>query len=177
VSLRREARPQIIILAVVVGGIGANRENAARAIVLARRLQRHRPRSLGAGREITIRDLVLGVRLTGFRGEILSDPSKPNGQPRCRLDVSRADRKSNFRAAAGFEEGPGERSSGTSRRAGQVPSPALVVTDQANSMDRPVTEPGGRAFFSQTARVDRITAGRRRPRDSQEFGGRSDERY
>jgi GDP-L-fucose synthase len=64
------------------------------------------PVNLGAGREITIRDLVtLVARLTGFRGEIVWDPSKPDGQPRRCLDVSRAQREFNFRAITDFEEG------------------------------------------------------------------------
>jgi GDP-L-fucose synthase len=47
----------------------------------------------------------LVARLTGFRGEIVWDPSKPDGQPRRCLDVSRAEREFNFRAITDFEEG------------------------------------------------------------------------
>jgi len=82
-------------------------EDCARAIVLAaRHYDGAEPVNLGAGREITIRDLVnLIARLTGFRGDIVWDPSKPDGQPRRCLDVSRAEREFNFRATTDFEEG------------------------------------------------------------------------
>jgi GDP-L-fucose synthase len=82
-------------------------EDCARAIVLAaQHYNGAEPVNLGAGREITIRDLVaLIARLTGFNGEILWDPSKPDGQPRRCLDVSRAEREFNFRAVTDFEEG------------------------------------------------------------------------
>ena len=82
-------------------------EDCARAIVLAaRHYDGGEPVNLGAGREITIRDLVgLVARLTGFRGEIVWDPSKPDGQPRRCLDVSRAEHEFGFRAATDFEEG------------------------------------------------------------------------
>jgi GDP-L-fucose synthase len=56
--------------------------------------------------EISIKDLThLIARLTGFEGEIHWDISKPNGQPRRRLDVSRAEREFGFRAGMDFEEG------------------------------------------------------------------------
>jgi GDP-L-fucose synthase len=56
--------------------------------------------------EITIRDLTeLIARLTGFSGEIRWDASKPNGQPRCHLDTTRAARLFGFRARTSFEEG------------------------------------------------------------------------
>jgi GDP-L-fucose synthase len=82
-------------------------EDCARAIVLAaRHYDGGEPVNLGAGREITIRDLVgLVARLTGFRGEIVWDPSKPDGQPRRCLDVSRAEHEFGFRATTDFEEG------------------------------------------------------------------------
>src|SRR5271154_4428199 len=82
-------------------------EDCARAIVLAtQHYNGAEPVNLGAGREITIRDLVaLIARLTGFNGEILWDPSKPDGQPRRSLDVSRATREFNFRAVTDFEGG------------------------------------------------------------------------
>ncbi|HLK86797.1 MAG TPA: GDP-L-fucose synthase [Candidatus Binataceae bacterium] len=82
-------------------------EDCARGIVLAaRHYNGAEPVNLGAGREITIRELVtLIARLTGFSGEIVWDPSKPDGQPRRCLDVSRAEREFNFRAATDFDEG------------------------------------------------------------------------
>jgi GDP-L-fucose synthase len=62
--------------------------------------------NLGAGFEIKIRDLVeLIARLTGFAGGIRWDASKPDGQPRRSLDVSRAERLFGFRAQVGFEQG------------------------------------------------------------------------
>jgi len=64
------------------------------------------PINLGTNMEITIRDLVtLIARLTGFTGEIRWDASKPDGQPRRYLDVSRAGRLLNWHARIGFEEG------------------------------------------------------------------------
>jgi GDP-L-fucose synthase len=82
-------------------------EDCARGIVMAaRRYNGDAPVNLGAGREITIHDLVsLIARLTGFRGEVVWDPGKPDGQPRRCLDVSRAEREFNFRADTDFEEG------------------------------------------------------------------------
>ena len=64
------------------------------------------PVNLGAGFEITIKDLVsLIARLMNFRGEIVWDHSKPDGQPRRMLDVSRAEKLFGFRAKTKFEEG------------------------------------------------------------------------
>jgi GDP-L-fucose synthase len=81
--------------------------DAARGICLAaERYDGVEPVNLGAGFEITIRDLVVLIaRLTGFDGEIRWDPSKPDGQPRRCLDTSRAERLFGFRATTGFEEG------------------------------------------------------------------------
>jgi len=82
-------------------------EDCARAIVLAtERYDKGDPVNLGAGREITIRDLVtLIAELTGFRGELVWDASKPDGQPRRCLDVSRAEREFGFRSLTDFVEG------------------------------------------------------------------------
>jgi GDP-L-fucose synthase len=64
------------------------------------------PVNLGSGREIAIRDLAaLIAELTGFEGEIVWDETKPNGQPRRQLDVSRAERLFGFRARTDFREG------------------------------------------------------------------------
>ena len=64
------------------------------------------PVNLGAGNEISIKDLaVLIARLTGYTGKLVWDTSKPNGQPRRGLDVSRAEKYFGFRARVGFEEG------------------------------------------------------------------------
>ncbi len=45
------------------------------------------------------------ARLTGFSGEIVWDTTKPNGQPRWKLDVSKAERYFGFRSRTPFEEG------------------------------------------------------------------------
>jgi len=82
-------------------------EDCARAIALAaERYDKPDPVNLGAGHEITIRDLVsLIAELTGFRGEILWDASKPDGQPRRCLDISRAEREFGFHATTDFADG------------------------------------------------------------------------
>jgi len=82
-------------------------EDAARGIALATDLYSGaEPVNLGAGFEITIRDLVeLLGRLMGFGGEIRFDPSKPDGQPRRSLDTARAERLFGFRASTSFEDG------------------------------------------------------------------------
>lgn len=82
-------------------------DDAARAIVLAtERYDGGEPINIGAGFEITIKDLVeLIARLTGFGGEIRWDATKPDGQPRRCLDTSRAERLFGFRAQTPFEEG------------------------------------------------------------------------
>lgn len=64
------------------------------------------PVNLGAGREITIRDLThLIARLSKFTGEIKWDPSKPDGQPRRCLDTSRAEKAFGFKARISLEDG------------------------------------------------------------------------
>jgi len=82
-------------------------EDAAEGIVLAaERYEKAEPVNLGAGFEISIKDLVhLIAKLTGFSGEILWDATKPDGQPRRCLDTSRAEREFGFKARTGFEEG------------------------------------------------------------------------
>ena len=64
------------------------------------------PVNLGAGFEITIRDLALLIaRFTGFSGEIRWDTSKPDGQPRRSVDTTKAERLFGFRAEVAFEDG------------------------------------------------------------------------
>ena len=64
------------------------------------------PVNLGRGEEISISDLASLIRKrSGFEGEIVWDPAKPNGQLRRRLDVSRAASEFGFRASTSFEEG------------------------------------------------------------------------
>ncbi len=82
-------------------------EDAAEGILLAaERYDGELPVNLGSGHEIAIRDLAnLVAREMGFRGRITWDTSKPNGQPRRCLDVSRAERLFGFRAQTPFEDG------------------------------------------------------------------------
>lgn len=82
-------------------------EDCAHAIVLAtERYDKPEPVNIGAGFEISIKDLVhLIADLTGFRGHIAWDTTKPGGQPRRCLDVSRAQREFGFQARTTFEEG------------------------------------------------------------------------
>jgi GDP-L-fucose synthase len=81
--------------------------DAAEGIVLAaERYNSGEPVNLGSGYEISIRDLVaLIAELTGFKGEIRYDPTKPNGQPRRQLDVSRARDWFGFQATTSFRDG------------------------------------------------------------------------
>lgn len=82
-------------------------EDAAKAIVLAaERYNSPDPVNIGAGMEITIRDLVAVISsLVGYSGEIVWDTSKPDGQPRRCLDVSRAEKEFGFKAQTTFEDG------------------------------------------------------------------------
>ncbi|MCJ7717698.1 MAG: GDP-L-fucose synthase [Anaerolineales bacterium] len=84
--------------------------DAARGIVMAaERYNGSDPVNLGAGMEISIKDLALLIaKLTDFSGEIVWDTSKPNGQPRRALDVSRAKEYFNFQAEMPFEDGLNE---------------------------------------------------------------------
>ena len=64
------------------------------------------PINIGAGFEITIKELAEKiVKLTGFGGEIRWDSSKPDGQPRRRLDTSKAKEYFGFAAKTSFDEG------------------------------------------------------------------------
>jgi GDP-L-fucose synthase len=82
-------------------------EDCAEGIVLAtEKYDKPDPVNIGAGFEISIKDLAqLIVKLTGFKGRIAWDTSKPGGQPRRCLDVDRAEREFGFRAQTSFEEG------------------------------------------------------------------------
>ncbi len=82
-------------------------EDAAEGILLAaERYNGPEPVNLGSGNEISIMNLAKTiVRLTGYQGELVWDTSKPNGQPRRALDVSRAEQYFGFRAQVPFEEG------------------------------------------------------------------------
>jgi GDP-L-fucose synthase len=82
-------------------------EDAARGLVdAAERYDDPDPVNLGAGFEITMRELADKVaRATGFGGEIRWDASRPNGQPRRMLDVSRARERFGFSASTSLDEG------------------------------------------------------------------------
>ncbi|MFX0133449.1 MAG: GDP-L-fucose synthase family protein [Candidatus Hodarchaeota archaeon] len=82
-------------------------EDAARGILLAaEKYNSSVPVNLGTGFEITIKDLVHKIaKLTGFKGEIRWDASKPDGQPRRSLDVSRAKKAFGYEAKVNFDEG------------------------------------------------------------------------
>ncbi|HMI30702.1 MAG TPA: GDP-L-fucose synthase [Candidatus Limnocylindrales bacterium] len=82
-------------------------EDAAEAIVrAAERLPDSEPVNIGAGMEISIRDLAEKIAaLCGFEGTLQWDPSKPDGQPRRSLDVSRARKLLGWSAKTPFDEG------------------------------------------------------------------------
>ena len=85
-------------------------KDAARAILLAAELHdSSEPLNLGNNREITIRETAETIaRIVGFTGELVWDSSRPDGQPRRRVDASRAERELGWRATMNFEEGLGE---------------------------------------------------------------------
>lgn len=82
-------------------------EDAAEAILLGtERYNSSQPVNLGSAFEISIRDLLEMIAdLTGFQGEIKWDTSKPNGQPRRKLDVSKAYELFGFKSKTTFEQG------------------------------------------------------------------------
>jgi GDP-L-fucose synthase len=82
-------------------------EDAAEGIILAtERYNKSDPVNLGSAFEVTIKDLIeLIARETGFSGKITWDTSKPDGQPRRKLDVSRAEKEFGFKPRVTFEEG------------------------------------------------------------------------
>ena len=82
-------------------------EDAAEGILLAtERYNKSEPVNLGSDLEISIKDLAeLIAKFTGFKGSIKWDKTKPDGQPRRRLDTSKAEREFGFKAKIDFEEG------------------------------------------------------------------------
>ncbi len=82
-------------------------EDAAEGILLAsEQYNDSEPVNLGSGYEISIKDLTGTIaRLTGYQGKVVWDTSKPNGQPRRGLDVTRAEKYFGFHAGMDFEEG------------------------------------------------------------------------
>ncbi|MEK6643882.1 MAG: GDP-L-fucose synthase [Planctomycetota bacterium] len=108
IDARRKSEPQVVVW----GSGKVSREflyveDCARAIVLAaQHYDGPDPVNLGAGFEITIADLVEKIRaLTDYKGTVAWDTSKPDGQPRRRLDTSRAEKLFGFKAQIGFDEG------------------------------------------------------------------------
>lgn len=81
--------------------------DAARAIIQAtQNYSKPEPINLGSHMEITIKELLtLIVELTGFQGEVVWDTTKPDGQPRRKLDTSRAKAEFGFQAQTDFREG------------------------------------------------------------------------
>lgn len=82
-------------------------KDAAAGIVLAgEKYNGSEPVNIGTGDEISIRELVeIIVEQTGYRGEVVWDKSKPDGQPRRRLDTSRAKESFGFEAKTNFKKG------------------------------------------------------------------------
>jgi GDP-L-fucose synthase len=82
-------------------------EDAAEGILLAtERYNKPDPVNLGAGFEISIKDLVnLIAKLTGFGGKIIWDSAKPDGQPRRILEVTKAEKEFGFKAKTDLEQG------------------------------------------------------------------------
>jgi GDP-L-fucose synthase len=82
-------------------------DDAAEGIVLAtKHYDKPEPVNLGSAFEISIRELVqIIAEETGFAGRIVWDITKPNGQPRRKLNVERAEREFGFRSTVGFRDG------------------------------------------------------------------------
>lgn len=82
-------------------------DDAARAIVLAaERYSSPEPLNLGSGREVSISQLVTAIaKFTGFTGRVVYDTTKPDGQRRRALDVTRAQQEIGFRAETPLERG------------------------------------------------------------------------
>lgn len=82
-------------------------EDAAKGILLATQAyDKPDPVNLGSGMEVSIRELAEKIcGIMGFRGEIVFDSSKPDGQPRRRLDVTKAKREFGFSATTSFDKG------------------------------------------------------------------------
>jgi len=106
-------RPSVTSTQVEVWGTGvATREffyveDAAEAIALAtEKYNKSEPVNIGAGFEITIKDLVkLIVELMDYKGKVVWDKTKPDGQPRRMLDTGRAKKEFGFKTVTGFRQG------------------------------------------------------------------------
>lgn len=101
-------------------------DDAARGIILAaERYNKPGPVNLGAGMEISIRDLVdLIVELTGYSGKVQWDKTKPDGQPKRSLDVSKAKREFGFEAKMPFRKGLEKTIEWYQEHSGMLPEPA-----------------------------------------------------
>jgi GDP-L-fucose synthase len=82
-------------------------EDAAEAIVLAlKNCNTSAPINVGSGEEVSIKDLSeLIASIIGYKGKIVWDKSKPDGQPKRRLDVSKAKKEFGFKAKTSFKDG------------------------------------------------------------------------
>ena len=108
VEAKRDGLPQI-----EAWGTGeASREflyvgDAAEGIVAAtERYDKPAPVNLGSSEEITVRDLIYLIKdLTGYQGEVVWDRTKPDGQPRRKLDTSRAKAEFDFESSVPLSEG------------------------------------------------------------------------
>lgn len=82
-------------------------EDAAEAIILAtEKYEKPEPVNLGSSFEISIEDLTTLIKkIVGFEGEIVWDKTKPDGQPRRKLDTTRAEKEFGFKSTTNFEEG------------------------------------------------------------------------
>jgi GDP-L-fucose synthase len=82
-------------------------DDAAEGIVAgAEEYDSPEPVNLGSGEEISIKDLATKIaRATGFDGELIWDPTKPDGQPRRLVDTSRAKERFGFKAKVNLDEG------------------------------------------------------------------------
>lgn len=115
-------------------------DDAAEAILLAaERYDGADPVNIGSAVEINLKDLVHTIaRLTDFAGEIVWDTSKPNGQPRRKLDTSRAHERFGFRSTTTFEDGlrqtiawyRANHNPAPTTPSGNLPSPALRERDR-----------------------------------------------
>jgi GDP-L-fucose synthase len=127
---------------VVVWGTGkATREflyvkDAAEGIILAaEKYNKPDPINLGSGVEITIKDLAeLVAKLVGFKGEIIWDESKPDGQPRRRLDINKARKEFGFEAKTDLRDGLKETISWYKKRMDSMRGPVSTALDTKSSM-------------------------------------------
>lgn len=108
VDAKRNKQPEI-----VVWGDGSPTreflyvEDAAEGILkAAQHYEKDEPVNLGSGFEISIKDLAeLIAEVLDYKGKLVWDTSKPNGQPRRKLDVSKAKQEFGFEAKTSFEKG------------------------------------------------------------------------